>query len=175
MGGQSVADDITKNLTGIGVIRELTTPGARRDTLLERFMLDDFGIRVCFGARFLRLSPNEQRELMQRAKSVEDMWTPGLREKTNHRLRTLYHVLFSHDLDSLLRVVRRAQQNAWVLGVHRTGWRETTMYLEGRGGLAEVRVGGRSETVETTPLTADVHTAILGRRANIDDLVVSFV
>lgn len=175
MGGQSVADDITKNLTGIEAIRELTLPGSRRDILLERFMLDTFGMRVCFGARFLKLSRDEQLQIVRRAKSAEDMWTPGLREKADHRLRTLYTALFAGDIDDLVKVVQRAQQNAWVLAAHRTGWRETTMYLQGQGGRAEVRVGRAIETVDTFPLTQDVHAAVVGRRVSLEAATVSFI
>lgn len=175
MGGQPVADDLTKNLNCIDVIRDLTEPGVRRDILVERFVLGDFGLRVCFGPRFLRLPRREQRALVERAGEAADMWSVGLQRRTDHRLSTLLSAVFSGNGRAVVNVASRSLGNAWVLAAHHARGRTTTLYVQGVGGRLEAQWRRRAAVVETVQLTSDVHQAVVPHRIDVDDLVVNFV
>lgn len=173
---QTTAQNLAKVMNPVRVIAEFMEPGQRRDTVLERFMIDSRGYPLVFNKAFLELDATEQEEILWEAAQHSDLWSDRLRNMATERVRVVVDAVFSGELERVRDAITRASKPAAVLEVHPSGRRGSRLIVEGTvKPVLEARVGGTVYRVPTRRLAERVATAEVPVRAPLVSFDVRFV
>lgn len=173
---QSPRQDLDKAIMPMRIVAEHMKGGKRRDTLLERFLIENRGFPWAFNRRFLELDEATQNEFIRIAAEFAPLWSARLRAKATEKVRLLVDAIFSGDRQHLVQVIERISKPAVLLEARPAGLRSTLLIVEGSvEPTLEVRVNGKVFREPARRLTARVASTAVRARAPIESFEVEFI
>lgn len=172
---QSPEADILRVVRTAEIVAANMEPGNRRDLVMKRVMLGEFGLSRAFRAPFLALDRGQQQHLWDQVRPFSPLWSDGLRTLATAKERYLLDAVFS-SLDDCLAEARRQSSNAVIVGANRTGWNSTHLLVAGAV-KPRLRVQWRQRQlhVAANRITGKMATAVVPLRGVREDFAVQFV